>query len=188
MGYALVWLNADGTKLYSTNTNIVDSFSKNIDHCAEIVQQKNAENAARSLVKHGLYDKMPSGGKLYVSKVERMALPLTEIKPIEKTTGYIVSSEHNGITYFYRGAKNPKWFRSRLFDTDGTLITVFKTQKEAEKLIVALTAAYKQDVEDEEKNRNRRNYNYWGNTSNDYVNPYQEQYDIALNAKVIFRK
>lgn len=185
MGYALIWVKDDGTKMYCTNTHYIDSFSDDIENCSEIIQQVNAEKAAKNLVKHGLYDQMPSG-KLYVATVVRMALPLTEIEPQKKLSGYIIESEFDGVLYQYRGAKKPAWCRPGLFRDNGTKPTVFKTEKEALKLIQLIINDYRNSYEDEEKEIERRKSKDSRHVIKSH-NAYKRDYMISRNSKVIFK-
>jgi|AGFT01.1.fsa_nt_gi hypothetical protein len=180
--WGLMLIDSDGSKEYVTNTTR-GSVSEDIDNIALLAQKKTAENAAKSLLKSEWLDNYPDA-ELYVIEVLKIAVnPEKMDKPIKKS-GYAIEygDPDDGIVY-YRSAKTKKYYSASYdFGPSRSTVTIFKSEKEAQK-VIDMIVNYVRSCESEDDEKRSK----WGNRSySHHFNTYKERNDhLESNMRIV---
>lgn len=150
MGYGIMYFDGtERTKMYSTNTNMKNHFSEDIERAAKIVQKKNAEAAVRSMYRDGFKE------QLYVVEIIQVPARLYEIPMLPEKEGWVIVDPLKYRGEYYNGAKKPSTFRISGFGVLAST-TTFKTEKEAQKCLDSVLLLIEDDLVYYNKELNRR--------------------------------
>lgn len=150
MGFGIMYFKGtERTKMYSTNTNMKNYFSEDIERAAKIVQKKNAEAAVRSMYRDGFKE------QLYVVEIIQVPARLYEIPMLPEKEGWVIVDPLKYRGEYYTGAKKPSTFRINGFGVLAST-TTFKTEKEAQKCLDAVLMLIEDDLVYYNKELNHR--------------------------------
>lgn len=180
--WGLMLVNSDGSKEYVTNTgrgNVSDS----IDNIALLAQKKTAENAAKALLKSEWLDDFPDS-ELYVIEILKVAVNPEKIDKPEKKSGYAIEygDPDDGIVY-YRSSKTKKYYSASYdFGSSRSTVTIFKSEKEAQKVINMIVNCVRAGETDDDERRSK-----WGNHAySQHFNTYKERNDhLEKNMRIV---
>ena len=140
MGFGIMYFKGtERKKMYSTNTNMKNYFSEDIERAAKIVQKKNAEAAVRSMYRDGFKE------QLYVVEIIQVPARLYEVPMPEEKSGWVIVDPLMYRGEYYTGAKKPSQFRLSGFGVRAST-TTFKTEKEAQKCLDAILVLIDEDI------------------------------------------